>query len=180
VYDPVRHIGRSRVAGCAAALTLALLAGCAGPTAQDRALFQLFWLQPQYLTARARLPDGLGVVDRPVLVMSLTETPGKPPRQASFRLAPATGRSSKAIPAFQLTSGDYGRFRAFQDRVVASISPTASIRVRLDIAYCADLAVAPGMGPPVAEVIDFENGTVLMVNPAEASARTLQPTLPPC
>lgn len=161
-------------------MALALAAGCVGPTDQDRALFQLFWLSPQSLQTRVEIPDGLGIANPPILVLSLTESAEHPVRQRSFRMVPAAGTTDAGSAAYHLARGDYARFRAFQDRVIASIGPTASISVRLDIGYCANFSETPGMGPPVAKLIDTQTGTVLMVRPASASARALQPTLPPC
>lgn len=148
----------------------------------------MFWVQPSDLLARAQVPAGLGVAERPTLVLTLVESTDRPARAASFRLVPVSaaptgttaGTTAGSSPAYALARGDHGRFRAFQERVVASIGPNARVSVRLDIAYCADLSQSPGMGPPVAEVVDLSNGAVMMTRPATTTARSLQPVLPPC
>lgn len=156
------------------------LLSCTGPTAEDRALFHLFWVSPENLMARTKLPAGLGVAAHPSLVMTLIEAPERPAREATFRLVPTKSSQGSEGPVYLLARKDHGRFRGFQDRVVASIGPEARINVRLDIAYCADLTTSPGMGPPVAQVIDASDGTVMMTRPASSNARSLQPLLPSC
>lgn len=117
------------------------LAGCVAATPEDHALFQMFWVQPQDLLARPHVPAGLGLAAPPSLVMTLSEAADRPAREAAFRLE---ARAEAA--GYGLARRDYRRFRSFQDRVVASIGPTARIAVRLDIAYCADPATPPGAG----------------------------------
>lgn len=156
-------------------LIAAVLIGCAAPGADDRALFHLFWVEPGDLMARTHVPDGLGIAAPPQLIMTLSTSPERAPRESAFRLTPTSEADH-----YVLAARDHRRFRRFQDRVVASIAPSASIAVRIDIAYCADTSRSPGSGPPVVEVVDLSDGTVMMTRPAATTAHTLQPQLPPC
>lgn len=159
---------------------VSVLAGCSAIAERDAALFRLFWAEPQDILARAHLPKGLGVEAPPELVLTLIEAPDRPARESRFRLVPAPEHSTVDAPCFHLARRDYLRFLAAQTRVVANLGHDARIAVGLDIAYCAHPDQRPAAAPPVAEVIDRKDDTLLMLRPASATAAALYSRLPPC
>ncbi len=161
----------------AALVAAALLAGaCAGPAPQDEALAELFWTAPRNLEAETQLPAGLGTAGPIQLVMVLKESESGTARSEGFILAPAPGGSG----AHRLKSGDYRRFSAFQNRVVASMGSRAQVAVELKVPYCRKPGESPGSGAPVVTLSNLRDGSVLMSSPAPVSARAMVAKLPAC
>lgn len=141
-------------------------------------------VQPSDLRAVSILPQGLGVTSSAVLQINLRDAQGAVIEEQKFQLA----RSGSAIDPssgqnrvnFALNRGDRRKFQLLQARLLAMLGQPTRVQLGVIMTYCADGQAPSAAQPPVAQLINYDTGDVLLHSTAPSPAAAIAASAPRC